>query len=113
MSLGQRSISCQGIPLPYYWERREKELTLGTVAPLLTGLRSAVQIATELLRPAEATRWRTVLETLSEATDRVFGPDYPRTPAQATSFVEQGVEPISVGGGRDAIVTVLGPPPAR
>jgi hypothetical protein len=38
-----------------------------------------VQIATELQRPAAATRWWTVLETLSEATDRVFGPDYART----------------------------------
>ena len=37
-------------------------------------VRSAVQIATELQRPAEATRWRTVLETLPEATDRVFRP---------------------------------------
>jgi GH15 family glucan-1,4-alpha-glucosidase len=110
-------LAPDGLPGPSsdYWERREKDLTLGTVAPLLTGLRSAVQIAVEQQRPAEAARWRAALETLSEATDRVFGPDYPRTPAQATSFVEPGVEPISVGGGRDAIVTVLGPPfaPAR
>ncbi|RZT26685.1 hypothetical protein EV649_0432 [Kribbella sp. VKM Ac-2569] len=110
-------LAPDGLPAPSsdYWERREKELTLGTVAPLLTGLRSAVQIATELHRSAEATRWRSAVDTLSEATDRVFGPDYPRTPARATSFVEPGVEPIAVGGGRDAIVTVLGPPfaPAR
>src|SRR5207244_8022914 len=45
----------------------------------------------------------------------VFGPDYPRVPAKATSFVGPGVEPVSLEGGPDAIVTVLGPPfaPAR
>jgi hypothetical protein len=106
-----------GLPAPSadYWERSEKELTIGTVAPLLTGLRSAVRIATEQNRPAEATRWREGLDKLSAATDRLFGPDYPRTPARATSFVEPGVEPISVGGGADAFVAVLGPPfaPAR
>jgi hypothetical protein len=98
-----------------YWERREKELTLGTVAPLLTGLRSAVRIATEQGHPTEAGRWQAALDKSSAATDRVFGPDYPRTPPAATSFVEPGVEPIGVGGGADAIVTVLGPPfaPAR
>ncbi|MFF0340634.1 glucoamylase [Kribbella sp. NPDC004875] len=102
-------------PSPDYWERPERELTLGTVAPLLTGLRSAVRIATDQQHPAEAARWRSAADTLSKATDRVFGPDYPRTPAQATSFVEPGVEPISLDGGADAIVTVLGPPfaPAR
>jgi hypothetical protein len=102
-------------PSPDYWERAEKELTLGTVAPLLTGLRSAVRIATDQKHPAEAARWQTALDKLSTATDHVFGPDYPRTPARATSFLEPGVEPVSLGGGADAFVTVLGPPfmPAR
>ncbi|WP_328998805.1 glucoamylase [Kribbella sp. NBC_00709] len=105
-------LAPDGLPAPSsdYWERREKALTLGTVAPLLTGLRSAIHIATDQHHPAEATRWRSALETLSAATDRVFGPDYARTPAEATSFVEPGVEPIGIGGGADAIVTVLGPP---
>lgn len=100
---------------PDYWERPESEVTLGTVAPLLTGLRSAVAIATQLGHPAEAARWRDGLERLSKATDRHFGPAYPRTPARAVSFLEPGLEPIGVGGGADAIVTVLGPPfaPAR
>jgi GH15 family glucan-1,4-alpha-glucosidase len=106
-----------GMPGPSsdYWERPESELTLGTVAPLLTGLRSAVRMATEQHHTAEADRWRSALDSLSVATDRVFGPDYPRTPARATSFVEPGIEPLGVGGGADAIVTVLGPPfaPAR
>ncbi|HZX07384.1 glucoamylase [Kribbella sp.] len=100
---------------PDYWERPERDLTLGTVAPLLTGLRAAVRIATSLHHSPEAARWWTAAEKLSEATDRVFGPDYPRIPAQATSFVEPGVQPVTLQGGRDAIVTVLGPPfaPAR
>jgi hypothetical protein len=106
-----------GLPAPSsdYWERSEKKVTLGTVAPLLTGLRSAVRIAAEQGHPAEAARWQSAADKLSAATDRVFGPDYPRTPAAATSFVEPGVEPIGIGGGADAIVTVLGPPfaPAR
>lgn len=93
-----------------YWERPEKEVTLGTVAPLLTGLRSAIRVATDLRHTTDADRWRTALDRLSAATDRAFAPDYPRTPARATSFVEPGVEPISIGGGADAIVTVLGPP---
>jgi GH15 family glucan-1,4-alpha-glucosidase len=98
-----------------YWERHEQGLTLGTVAPLLTGLRSAVRIATEQGHPDDASRWQVALDRLSTAVDRKFGPDYPRRPARAVSFVEPGVEPIGIKGGLDAIVTVLGPPfaPAR
>jgi GH15 family glucan-1,4-alpha-glucosidase len=110
-------LTPDGLPGPSsdYWERPEAELTLGTVAPLLTGLRSAVAIATEQGRQDQAARWRTALDKLSTATDRTFGPDYPRTPAQAETFLEPGLETIGVGGGADAIVTVLGPPfaPAR
>jgi hypothetical protein len=100
---------------PDYWERPEDELTLGTIAPLLTGLRSAVDIATDLGRSDDAARWHAASEKLTAATDRRFGPDYPRTPARAVSFLEPGLEPIGLGGGADAIVTVLGPPfaPAR
>ncbi|GAA1117794.1 hypothetical protein GCM10009630_14390 [Kribbella jejuensis] len=112
-----RELGPDGLPArsPDYWERPEKELTIGTVAPLLTGLRSAVRIASDQHQQAQATRWQAALEKLSAATDRVFGPDYPRTPARATSLVEPGVEPIGLGGGADSFVTVLGPPfaPAR
>ncbi|MFI6825766.1 glucoamylase [Kribbella sp. NPDC050241] len=102
-------------PSPDYWERPESTVTLGIVAPLLTGLRAAIQIATQQNHGDEAARWRAALDKLSTATDRVFGPDYPRTPAHAVSFLEPGLEPIGIGGGADAIVTVLGPPfaPAR
>ncbi len=102
-------------PSPDYWERPESQVTLGTVAPLLTGLRSAILIATEQHHSDDAARWRSALDRLSKATDRVFGPDYPRTPARGTSFLEPGVDPVGLGGGADAIVTVMGPPfaPAR
>ncbi|WP_433168100.1 glucoamylase [Kribbella sp. CA-247076] len=110
-------LGADGLPSasPDYWERSESELTLGTVAPLLTGLRAAVAIATELDQVEAAQRWTAALEKLSVATDERFGPAYPRTPARAVSFLEPGLEPIGVGGGADAIVTVLGPPfaPAR
>ncbi|TCO51942.1 hypothetical protein EV646_101938 [Kribbella antiqua] len=101
-----------GLPArsPDYWERPERVVTLGTIAPLLTGLRAAVAIAHDLDRPAEAARWQDALNKLSSATDRSFGPDFPRTPARAVSFLEPGLEPIGLGGGADAIVTVLGPP---
>ncbi|GAA1605649.1 hypothetical protein GCM10009789_69520 [Kribbella sancticallisti] len=100
---------------PDYWERPESEVTLGTIAPLLTGLRSGLAIAAKLGRTAEVASWQDALDRLSAATDRRFGPHYPRTPAKAVSFVEPGIEPIGIEGGADAIVTVLGPPfaPAR
>ena len=95
---------------PDYWERPESKVTLGTIAPLLTGLRSGVAIAGKLGHLDEVSTWQDALDRLSAATDRHFGPDYPRTPAEAVSFVEPGVEPIGLEGGADAIVTVLGPP---
>ncbi|NEA36624.1 glucoamylase [Streptomyces sp. SID13031] len=100
---------------PDYWERPEAKVTLGTIAPLLTGLRAGLAIATELDRSTQVAHWRDALERLSAATDRKFGPSYPRTPAEAVSFVEPGVEPVALEGGADAIVTILGPPfaPAR
>ena len=92
-----------GLPAasPDYWERPESEVTLGTIAPLLTGLRSAVAIARSLGRTTELPRWQDALARLSTATDRTFGPDYPRTPERAGT---------GIGGGADAIVAVLGPP---
>ncbi|MEV8372296.1 glucoamylase [Kribbella sp. NPDC056861] len=100
---------------PDYWERSESKVTLGTIAPLITGLRSGLRIAAALDRSTEVASWQHALERLSKATDDKFGPSYPRTPAEAVSYLEPGVEPIGIGGGADAIVTVLGPPfaPAR
>lgn len=95
---------------PDYWERPERDVTLGTIAPLLTGLRSGLAIAAKLGKTDEVTTWQNALDRLSAATDRHFGPDYPRTPAKAVAFVEPGIEPIGLEGGADAIVTILGPP---
>lgn len=107
-----QELGSNGLPQPSldYWERPESEVTLGTVAPLLTGLRAAIRIATELGHTAERARWQSALTTLSTATERRFAPDYPRTPAYAESFLEPGLLPERLGGGADAIVTVLGPP---
>lgn len=104
----------QGLPFesPDYWEKREPEVTLGTIAPLLSGLRSGLAIAAGLGRTAEVPTWLAALNRLSAATDRDFGPSYPRTPAKSFGRTDPGwTEP----GGADAIVTVLGPPfaPAR
>ena len=86
---------------PDYWERSESELTLGTVAPLVTGLRAAADLAGRNGHPDDATRWSAAGDRLSTAVTEAFGGrrGYPRTPS----------------GGADAIVTVLGPPfaPAR
>ncbi|MET7284085.1 glucoamylase [Kribbella sp. NPDC005582] len=107
-----QELGANGLPQPSpdYWERPESEVTLGTVAPLLTGLRAAIRIATELGHTVEAERWQAALTTLSTATEHRFAPDYPRTPAYAESFLEPGLLPACLGGGADAIVTVLGPP---
>jgi hypothetical protein len=140
-------------PSPDYWERDESQVTLGTIAPLLAGLRAGLAVAALLDRATEVSHWQTALTRLSTATDRVFGPDYPRTPARAVSTLgdvgasggsnaqpgsdgtlaiggntpttggggtatirgntpttKGGDGTIGIGGGADAIVTVLGPP---
>ncbi|TWD83440.1 hypothetical protein FB561_4603 [Kribbella amoyensis] len=101
-----------GLPAasPDYWERPENEVTLGTVAPLLTGLRAGIAIARTLGHRTELDSWQNALDRLSKATDTAFGPEYPRTPARAVSALEPGLGRSRIGGGADAIVTVLGPP---
>jgi len=122
-------LGADGLPgaSPDYWERPESDVTLGTIAPLLTGLRSGIDIARTLGRSAEISSWQGALDRLSAATDRDFAPDYPRTPADAVSNLETGIGGdtthgqsgiggdsagglIGIGGAADAIVTVLGPP---
>lgn len=82
-------------PSPDYWERHEKRLTLGTVAPLLAGLRAAAAVADRLDSPDDSQRWRAAADRLERAVDKTFGrKHYPRDSR----------------GGADSIVTVLGPP---
>lgn len=107
-------LGADGLPAasPDYWERPERSVTLGTVAPLLAGLRSGLQVAELIGRAGEVAGWRTALNRLAAATEREFGPDYPRTPATAVSALAEvgGLVTAGLGGGADAAVTVLGPP---
>jgi glucoamylase len=109
------SLTSDGLPRPAmdYWEDTPVEVTLGTAAPLLAGLRAAADLAGELAvggsggGSADATaraasmeeqaRWTAAAGRLSAAITTTFGATgYQRTPAQ--------------GSGADAAVTFLGPP---
>jgi hypothetical protein len=94
-----RSLGPDGLPPagPDYWETRTDEVTIGTAAPLLTGLRAAADIAVTLGHGAEARRWSAAANRLDDAVRARFRPHrYPRTP-----------DPL---GGADAAVTFLAPP---
>lgn len=82
---------------PDYWERRERQPTMGTAAPLRAGLRAAARLADRLGHHADAKRLAGAAERLDLAIRReLAGPGgYHRTPA---------------GGGHDAAVTWLAPP---
>jgi glucoamylase len=82
-----------------YWEDEvsSSSVTLGTAAPLLTGLRAAGRLATALGQAADAHRWATAAAKLGQSIQARFGPTgYLRTPAAYS--------------GADAAVTFLGPP---
>jgi glucoamylase len=62
-----------------YWETRVREVTLGTVAPLLAGLRSAAVLYSDAGRPDVAARAASAAVRLDAAITRNFGPaGYPR-----------------------------------
>ncbi len=93
-----RSLAPGGLPTPAmdYWED-SVEVTLGTAAPLLTGLRAAADIATALGHPGSARRWAAAAGRLSRAIQAEFGRyGYHRLPRDRS--------------GADAAVTFLGPP---
>ncbi|NYI07057.1 glycoside hydrolase family 15 [Allostreptomyces psammosilenae] len=93
------SLDLRGLPPASsdYWEREEDEVTLGTVAPLLLGLRSAAALAADGGRaPEQAAAWGDAARRLDEATTATFGAaGYPRTVPD---------------GGTDTAVTLLAPP---
>lgn len=93
-SLGPGGLPPAG---PDYWERRERQPTLGTAAPLRTGLRAASRLASRLDLHGEAARLADAATLLDTALRETFaGRDgYHRTPA---------------GGGHDAAVVWLAPP---
>jgi len=92
------SLTSDGLPGPAmdYWEDSE-EVTLGTAAPLLAGLRSAADLAATLGDTVHQSYWEAAAGRLSAAITTAFGgTGYQRT--------------ASAGSGADAAVTFLGPP---
>jgi GH15 family glucan-1,4-alpha-glucosidase len=80
-----------------YWETRTDQVTLGTAAPLLAGLRGAADLARRTGRGVDGDRWAGAAMRLDAGIVAEFGPhDYPRTAHAA--------------GGADTAVTWLGPP---
>jgi GH15 family glucan-1,4-alpha-glucosidase len=96
-----RSLTSDGLPGPAmdYWED-SVQVTLGTAAPLLAGLRAAADLAADVggaTASSDGRRWATTAAQLASATAATFGrTGYQRTPA--------------AGSGADAAVTFLGPP---
>ncbi|HEY5990000.1 MAG TPA: glycoside hydrolase family 15, partial [Streptosporangiaceae bacterium] len=93
-----RALSPNGLPQASmdYWEH-SAQVTLGTAAALLAGLRAAADIASTLGADPSALRWGTAAASLARAITSAFGRyGYHRLPYQKT--------------GADAAVTFLGPP---
>jgi len=95
------SLTRDGLPGPAmdYWED-SVQVTLGTAAPLLAGLRAAADLATDLggaTASGDGRRWAAAAARLATAITTTFGRNgYQRTP--------------SAGSGADAAITFLGPP---
>lgn len=96
-----RSLVPDGLPGPAmdYWED-QFQVTLGTAAPLLAGLRAAARLAADIGGPAafgDGRRWAAAASRLGRAITATFGrTGYQRTPA--------------AGSGADAAITFVGPP---
>jgi hypothetical protein len=96
-----RSLTRDGLPGPAmdYWEDTI-QVTLGTAAPLLAGLRAAADLAADIggaAATSDGRRWTAAAARLARAITAAFGPaGYQRTPAS--------------GSGADAAIAFLGPP---
>jgi glucoamylase len=93
-----RSLTADGLPRPSmdYWED-SVQVTLGTCAPLLSGLRAAADIAAGQGARELARRWALAAQRLSSAMRSAFGRyGYHRLPYQRS--------------GSDAAAAFLGPP---
>jgi glucoamylase len=96
-----RSLTQDGLPGPAmdYWES-SVQVTLGTAAPLLAGLRAAADLAADIGDAAAASdgrRWASDAAGLARSITATFGrTGYQRAPA--------------AGSGADAAITFLGPP---
>lgn len=94
-----RSLARDGLPASSmdYWEDKPIEVTLGTAAPLLAGLRAAADLAIERRDTALAARWAAAAARLSVGMGRgfrIFG-------FHRVAFASTGT---------DAAITFLGPP---
>ena len=93
-----RSLTADGLPVPAmdYWED-SVQVTLGTAAPLLVGLRAAADIAMQQGDGGQARLWAAAAARLSTGISAGFGTyGFPRVAFSQT--------------GTDAAVTFLGPP---
>ena len=93
-----RSLSPDGLPAASmdYWED-SVQVTLSTAAALLTGLRAAAEIASELDHETSAAQWARAASRLADGITAAFGRyGYHRLPY--------------ADSGDDAAVTFLGPP---
>ena len=96
-----RSLTQDGLPGPAmdYWEV-SVQVTLGTAAPLLAGLRAAADLAADIggaTATSDGRRWAAAAARLATAITATFGwTGYQRNP--------------DAGSGADAAVTFLGPP---
>ena len=93
-----RALGPDGLPpkSPDYWETRS-EVTLGTAAPLLAGLRSAADLARQNDHLAEAGRWMAAADRLATAIRATFG---------TTGYLRRP----GADSGADAAVTFLARP---
>jgi glucoamylase len=94
-----RALTPDGLPVASmdYWEHGE-QVSLGTAAPLLAGLRAAVEIARELGAASSVRSWSHAVATLTDGIQTGFGRyGYHRLAYDDSS-------------GSDAAVTFLGPP---
>jgi GH15 family glucan-1,4-alpha-glucosidase len=83
-------------PSPDYWEVPVARTSLGTVAPMLAGLRASARLYDALGEPAAADRSRAAADGLDGELQRAFTAD--------------GYQRLGRYGGRDASVTFLMPP---
>lgn len=94
-----RALTPDGLPVAAmdYWEHGA-QVSLGTAAPLLAGLRAAVAIARELGAVSSARSWGQAVTTLADGI--------------ATGFGRYGYPHLAYVGssGSDAAITFLGPP---
>ncbi len=96
-----RSLTRDGLPGPAmdYWEV-SVQVTLGTAAPLLAGLRAAADLAADIggaTATSDGRRWAAAAARLATAITATFGrTGYQRNP--------------DTGSGADAAITFLGPP---